>query len=182
MENFIKFKESNYRYEINHNGVVRKCYEEIVRSNGRKQIINEKIITPILNPYGYLKVRCRVNGKVKNIYIHTLVGKYFVSGHFNGAQINHKNGIKIDNNYRNLEWCTCKENINHAWVNGLSDNKHSKKPIVIDNIRFHSLIDAAKRYKVERQTIYKARDRGYFFDKISKCKLYVSEEFKIELI
>lgn len=46
-----------------------------------------------------------------------------VSGiHPKDLQVNHKNGDKEDFELENLEWCTHKENVEHAHLNGLAKN------------------------------------------------------------
>lgn len=47
-------------------------------------------------------------------YIHRLVGKYFVPNPENKPEINHVRGNTHNNHYKNLEWATRLENVEHA--------------------------------------------------------------------
>ena len=71
-------------------------------------------LTPINNK-GYLKVALYNNGKCSFFQVHRLVAKAFIPNPENKPQVNHKNGVKTDNNVQNLEWVSCKENIIHAF-------------------------------------------------------------------
>jgi len=65
------------------------------------------------------------DGIRKTKLLHQAVAKVFVNnpsvGLFN--QVNHIDGNKHNNHYTNLEWCTAKMNITHAFKNGLITTK-----------------------------------------------------------
>ena len=68
---------------------------------------------------GYVRVELSNNGTSKKINVHKLVADSFIPNPNNKLFINHKNGIKTDNRIDNLEWCTAKENTQHAIRNKL---------------------------------------------------------------
>lgn len=54
-----------------------------------------------------------------NLYVHRLVGEYFLEQPEGCNIINHKNGIKDDNRAVNLEWTTYVGNNKHAFESGI---------------------------------------------------------------
>ena len=72
---------------------------------------------------GYLQVWVYSNCIKKGILVHRLVAETFIPNLENKPEINHKNSIRNDNRLENLEWSTPKENINHAILNGLHNNR-----------------------------------------------------------
>ena len=69
--------------------------------------------------HGYLRVRLWKESTVKNYSIHKLVAISFLPNYDNKPFINHKDGNKENNFVGNLEWCSQKENMVHAYENGL---------------------------------------------------------------
>lgn len=76
----------------------------------------------------YLTVHLSNNEKRARFIVHRLLAIYFIPNPENKPQVNHINGIKTDNRLENLEWCTRKENAQHAVKSGLwkSSDKHKK--------------------------------------------------------
>lgn len=77
-------------------------------------------LTPKVNHDGYLRVQIWEKGNVEFVSIHRLIAETFLPNPDNKPFVNHLNGDKQDNRIENLEWCTQKENIAHAWKTGLS--------------------------------------------------------------
>lgn len=67
----------------------------------------------------YVLIGLNKNNKAYSRSIHRLLAITFIPNPENKPCINHINGIKKDNRIENLEWCTKKENIQHAVRTGL---------------------------------------------------------------
>lgn len=81
----------------------------------------EKILKPRIFKRGYLGVALRKNGTTKQYYIHRLVAETFIANKDNLPQVNHINGLKCDNNIKNLEWISSSNNMKHAYINKLTN-------------------------------------------------------------
>lgn len=80
---------------------------------------HNKMMTPTTNGVGYYQLIYRDKGTRKKHYIHRLVAKVFIGPIEKGLCVNHKDGIKSNNHYTNLEIVTRKENNDHAVETGL---------------------------------------------------------------
>src|SRR5699024_4725647 len=61
--------------------------------------------------------------------LHKLVAQHFIPNPDNLPQVNHKDGNRYNNSADNLEWCTSKQNVKHAYATGLKSNHGELDPI-----------------------------------------------------
>lgn len=90
---------------------------KILRSGHVIGIRGKKVATVIKN--GYEQVNLTVKRKTKSFLLHRLVALEFIPNPDNKPQVNHIDGIKLNNDWKNLEWCTPSENIKHGIDLGL---------------------------------------------------------------
>ena len=93
--------------------------------------ITKKILKQNLHSNGYFTIATKIggrNGKAVCFKVHRLVATAFLPNIENKPLVNHIDGVKTNNNVNNLEWCTAKENTDHAIRTGLLD--YSKRSVV----------------------------------------------------
>ena len=87
------------------------------------EVKNDKtgyILKPAIQQ-GYAHVTIYIDKKPKRVKIHRLVATAFIPNLDNKPYVNHKDGIRSNNNVNNLEWVTFKENtgitesVNHVF-------------------------------------------------------------------
>jgi hypothetical protein len=78
------------------------------------------LVKQSLGSDGYWRVNLkRESGAMTSHHIHRLLMLTFCPPPRDGLQVNHKDGIKTNNDLANLEWVTDRKNLHHAWVNKL---------------------------------------------------------------
>lgn len=83
--------------------------------------IKEKILKQTISKKGYVVVRLTKNNQEYDYKVHRLVAYAFLPKPLlNQTQVNHKDGVKHNNYFENLEWCTNQENQIHAYTTGLN--------------------------------------------------------------
>lgn len=96
----------------------------------------KKVLKEFVGKDGYL--RTQFDGKTKTV--HRVIANAFIPKVDGKVFVNHIDGNKANNNVSNLEWCTSKENIRHAYKNGLmtplAGTKNGRCKLTYEEVRF----------------------------------------------
>lgn len=108
-------------------GRVKSLKRTVIKTNGNKQPVKEKILKPIIQHDGYVNITLYKDLKPKIIRLHRVVISSFNECDGFKTQINHIDGCKTNNKLLNLEWCTASENIKHGHKMGLYSSRFGEK-------------------------------------------------------
>jgi len=103
----IRFRALEGKYEIGSDGTVWSL--DYNHTSKRKQL------RTYLDRDGYPYVFLNNYGKRTKTMVHRMVAENFLEKPINKNQVNHKNGVRNDNQLENLEWVTPQENAIHGW-------------------------------------------------------------------
>jgi hypothetical protein len=104
-----------------------------------------KMMGNFSNGKGYRYITLSVNSVSKNYYVHILTATHFCNNPLNLPEVNHLDGNKANNYYRNLEWTTKKGNMQHAKEIGLLiEGKDRKNAIKVINVKTLQVFDCIK--------------------------------------
>ena len=147
-----------------------KGYEGLYKISNHGEVWSERkqrLLKKGKSATGYYKVVLYKNKKHKNFDIHRLVAINFINNPLEKPCVNHMDENKTNNHYSNLEWCTYKENNNHArnlkLYPILKSEKSPKSKLCLNdvlNIRKYcsnnikERKEFAKKYNVSQRTIY----------------------------
>ena len=159
------------RYEVSSFGNVRS-----IQDNHGRTICKSKTIRKSWNGK-YLSVCLSYKDKGRHELVHRLVAMAFIPNPDNKPQINHIDGNKHNNHVSNLEWATCKENIQHAHNTGLNPGnskaligKKWGKTSKYNNVTWDKSRNKWKAtMKVARKMLFQKR-----FDTEEEAALYVN--------
>ena len=98
------------------------------------------LVVPVNDLYN--RRRLGINNRNPMLLVHRLVAETFVPNPFNKPHVNHIDGDKRNNNFRNLEWCTRSENMRHAVRHGLV--KTERVQVVETGEIFNSYVECAE--------------------------------------
>lgn len=103
-------------YQVSNLGRVKSLERTIIRKNGIKQTIVERIMKPQPNSMGYLRVLLCKNGNSVQFFVHRLVAFAFIPNNnpTEKTLINHKDENPLNNHVDNLEWCNHSYNLNYG--------------------------------------------------------------------
>lgn len=121
---------------IDKNGILTKYEGYLIDEDGNVFTTKRnRLLTRNYDSKGYQWIKISVNSKTICLKLHRCVqSTYDFNGYFEGAEVNHKDEDKTNNNINNLEWCTPQYNHNYGTRNIRAGksliNGNNSKPVL----------------------------------------------------
>ena len=149
-------------YQVSNTGLVRSL--DRVTTGNRNRTLNGKLLKQGIKDTGYFVVALCKDGKPITKSVHRLVATAFLPCSDETLDINHKDGNQKNNNADNLEWCTHRENVQHAYDIGLhkpnriltEEQIAYAKEVYVPRSQKYSSGALARKFGVDRTTVWRA--------------------------
>jgi ribosomal protein L44E len=147
-------------FEVSNYGKVRSLPREVIKSNGKIQKVHGQELSLFIRdsskiaPVKHYRIALQKNGKRKKYFVHRLVATAFIRPPEENEIINHIDNNGLNNYYKNLEWCTHKENVAHCY----SQNRQNREKVLEAQAKTVAVI---KQKKMDREIARIGKTYGF---------------------
>lgn len=145
-------------YQVSNLGNIRSKNRVIVDKLNRRRHEKSQPIKLKKDRDGYVTFNAKYCGKNKMLKVHREVAKCFVDNPNNYPCIDHIDGVRNNNLYTNLRWCTAKQNANFELAK--ENRRRATLMSYIEN-------DALRQIRAENFRKTKSKKVEVFFDGVS---------------
>jgi len=145
-------------YEVSNLGRIKGLRRDVEMKGGKSfRVTKEALVIGGKTTTGYRKVMLTKDSIPKHFNVHRLVAESFIPKISGKDIINHIDCNGLNNNVSNLEWCTQKENIEHASKMGRlakGERHHKSTPVIKCDLKgkelkkYTSISEAASENKL----------------------------------
>lgn len=151
-EEWFDIKNFDGLYQVSKKGNIRSLDRKVKHNYGGYAIKKGKILKQERTKEGYARVTLVKNNKKYRFSTHRIVAETFCNKRKSTHIVNHKDGVKDNNESSNLEWVSYSENRIHAINSGLVDIEKNKEAVKKANSKPILLKKETKKIEFSSQT------------------------------